>query len=265
MRARAAVTAVVLLVTGFLWGLETHVLPSGLKPSSVNYGKDHRVELRLYGTRIGNIQRAPFSGGEGRDVLGVRIERVAPRVGDPKDVIQTGGLGFLVPLVAYRIALILALLVIGGALVSPLAELLAQIVTPALLTGYALLLVAVGLYGTLFGPRPALRQIENASVGGIVLLPFFFACWLTFVTAVLAGVLILARRRWAPTVAICAQAALVVSVAGLLLPAVEARVGYRVVKLSPLLYGAATLSALALVIWFLTRNRVRACFAKPRA
>jgi len=52
---------------------------------------------------------------------------------------------------------------------------------------------------------------------------------------------------------------------GLLLPAVEARVGYRVEALGWALYGATSLSLLALAIWFLTRRRVRASFAKSRA
>ncbi len=255
-----AVAAIVLLVAGFLWGLETRVLPSELRPSSVNYGKDHRLELRLYGMKIGDFRRAPFSGSGGRDALGVRIERVAPTVRDPRDVIEIGRLGFLIPLVPYRTALILAVLVIGVALVSPLRETLARIVTPVLLTVYGLLLLAVGLYGALFGPRPALRHVENASMGGIVLLPLYFACWLTFVTAVLAGVLVLTRRRWAPIVAVCAQAALVVSVPGLLLAAIEDRVGYRVEDLGWALYGVTSLALLALAIWFLRRPRVRAYF-----
>jgi hypothetical protein len=261
---RVVDASLAILAVAFLWGLETHALPSELKPSSVNYGKDHRIELRLYGTKIGDVRRAPFSSGR-RDALGVRIARVAPTVRDPEDIIEIRRLGFLVPLVPYRNELILTVLVIGAALISPIRETLARIVTPVLLTVYGLFLLAVGLSGALFGPRPALRHIENASVGGVVLLPFYFACWLTFVIAILAGILILTRWRWAATVAVCAQAALIVSVLGLLLPAVEARAGYRVEALGWALYGGTSFSLLALAIWFLRRPRVRASFAKSRA
>jgi hypothetical protein len=91
-------------------------------------------------------------------------------------------------------------------------------------------------------------------------MPFYFACWLTFVIAMVAGVLVLAgvltraRRRWVGIVAICAHASLFVSVPAFLFQAAEARTGYRIERLGWLLYGAAFLAIFALSTWLLTRG-----------
>jgi hypothetical protein len=245
-----------------LWGLETRALPSQLPRTSSNYGKDRRTELRLYGSTIGELGRAPFRGRSVR-TLDVRIARVAPSVRDPQDVIDVRRFGFLVPIVPYRHALILTVVLVCAALLSPIEETFRRVATSLLLTLYGLLLLSVGLYGAAFGPRPALRHVEQASVGGIVLLPFYFVCWLTFVLAVLAGVLVLARRRRAVAVAIGAHAALLVGAAGLLFPAIEARTGYRVERLDWWLYGAAFLCLFALSTWLLVRSRSAATPGRP--
>src|SRR5262249_47745438 len=205
----------------------------------------------------------PFLGDADR-ILFVRFARVTPRVGDPQDVIEIRQLGLLVPLVPCRTVLVLATLAISVVLVSPFGESFVRGLTPVLLTAYGVFLLAAGLARVFSGPSPALRHVEEAAVGGIVLLPFYFACWLSFAIACVAGILIYLRARWGARLAVWAQAALVVSVWGLLLPAVETQTGYRVERLDPLLYGAVTLSALALPIWFLRRTQVRACFAPSR-
>ena len=255
---RLAVASIGLLVVGLLWGLQTRELPSELPRTSVNYGKDRRTELQLYGSRIGEYRRAPFGGPRGASV---RIARVAPRVGDPQDVIETRGLGFLAPMVPYRYGLIVAVVVVCAALLSPLRK----TVTSLVLTLYGLLLLSVGLYGVAFGPGPALRHIEQASVGGIVLLPFYFVCWLTFLFAILAGVLVLARHRWAVGVAIGAHAALFLGVTGLLFQAIEARTGYRVERLDWWLYGASFLAVFAVSTWLLRQSRTRRLLGREAA
>jgi hypothetical protein len=247
---RLAVAAAGLLVVVLLWGLETRAPPSQLPRTSSNYGKDRRTELRLYGSTIGELGRAPFRGRSVR-TLDVRIARVAPSVRDPQDVIDVRRFG------------ILTVVLVCAALLSPIEETFRRVATSLLLTLYGLLLLSVGLYGAAFGPRPALRHVEQASVGGIVLLPFYFVCWLTFVLAVLAGVLVLARRRRAVAVAIGAHAALLVGAAGLLFPAIEARTGYRVERLDWWLYGAAFLCLFALSTWLLVRSRSAATPGRP--
>jgi hypothetical protein len=267
MRAHAgrlAVASIGLLVVVLLWGLETRALPSELPKTSVNYGKDHRAELRLYGSRIGEVRRAPFGGGTS-EILEVRIARVAPSVRDPEDVIVMRGLGFLIPIVPYRGGLIFAVVLVCAALLSPLAETFRRGAISLLLTLYGVLLLSVGGYGAAFGPGPALRHVEQASVGGLVLLPFYFACWLTFSAAILAGVLVLARQRWAVLVAICAHASLFVAMPALLFPAIEARTGYRVERLDWWLYGASFLALFALSTRLLTRSKTRARSATPTA
>ena len=253
---RLAVAAIALLAVGLLWGLQTRELPSELPRTSVNYGKDRRTELQLHGSRIGEFRRAPFSGPRGASV---RIARVAPRVGDPQDIIETRGLGFLAPIVPYRIGLIVAVVLVCAALLSPLATTL----TSLLLTLYGLLLLSVGLYGAAFGPGPALRHVENASVGGIVLLPAYFVCWLTFLVAILAGVLVLARQRWAVGVAIGAHASLFLGVPCLLFQAIRARTDYGVERLDWFLYASSFLAIFAASTWFLRRSRTRASPARP--
>jgi hypothetical protein len=248
MPGRLAIASIGLLVVGLLWGLETRGLPSELPKTSVNYGKDHRTELRLHGSTIGEFRRAPFPGRTGASV---RIARVAPRVGNPQDVVESRGLGFLVPIVPYRYGLIVAVVLVCAALLSPLAKTL----TSLLLALSGVLLLAVGLFGAAFGPGPALRHIEQASVGGIVLLPLYFVCWLTFLFAILAGALVLARHRWAVGVAIGAHAALFLGVTALLFRAVEARTGYRVERLDWWLYGSSFLAFFALSTWLLRRGR----------
>lgn len=239
------------LVAVLLWGLATRPLPSELPRASVNYGTDRRTELQLHGSRIGELRRASFGG---RTRASVRIAKVSPRVGDPEDIIESKGLGFLVPIVPYRFALIAAVVLVCLALLSPLEKTLTSLV----LTLYGLLLLSVGLYGAAFGPGPALRHIEQASVGGIVLLPFYLVCWLTFLFAILAGVLVLARHRWAVGLAIGAHAALLLGVTGLLFQAIEARTGYRVERLDWWLYGTSFLAVFAVSTWFLRRSRTRA-------
>jgi hypothetical protein len=59
-----------------------------LKRTSFNYGKDRRLELWFYGSKIGDFRRAPFPV-ESAKGLNLRIERVAPRLGDPQDIIAT--------------------------------------------------------------------------------------------------------------------------------------------------------------------------------
>src|SRR5262249_27638225 len=118
---RITAASIGLLVAAFLWGLETRSLPSELRPTSVNYGRDQRTELQLYGTPIGQLRRAPFPGDADR-ILFVRFARVTPRVGDPQDVIEIRQLGLLVPLVPRRTVLVLATLAISVVLVSPFGE-----------------------------------------------------------------------------------------------------------------------------------------------
>jgi hypothetical protein len=248
MLGKLAVVSIGLLGVVLLAGLDTRALPSQLPPTSVNYGKDHRIELRLHGVPIGEFRRAPFPGRTGASV---RIARVAPGVGDPQDIIQSRGFGFLAPIVAYRYGLIVVVVLVCAAVLSPLA----QAVRSLLLTLYGVLLLAVGLYGAAFGPGPALRHVEQASLGGIVLLPLYFACWLTFPFAVLAGALVLARHRWAAGVAIGAHAALFLGVTALLFQAIEARTGYRVERLDWWLYGSSFLAIFALSTWLLRRSR----------
>jgi hypothetical protein len=245
------VASIGLLVIVFLWGLGTRALPSALPRSSFNHGKDHRTELQLHGAGIGEFRRAPFPGRAGASV---RIARVAPRVGDPQDIIETRGLGFLAPIVPYRYGLIVAVVAVCAALLSPLRT----TVTSLVRTLYGVLLLSVGLYGAAFGPGPALRHVENASVGGIVLLPFYFVCWLTFLFAILAGVLVLVRHRWAVGVAIGAHAALFLGVPALLFQAVEVRTGYRIERLDWWLYGGTFFALFALSAWLLRRGRTRA-------
>jgi hypothetical protein len=263
MRARIGrlgVAATGLLAIGFLWGLQTRELPSELPRTSVNYGKDRRTELQLYGSRIGEFRRAPFTGPRGASV---RIARVAPRVGDPQDVIETRGLGFLAPIVPYRHALIVVVVLVCAALLSPLASPFGQVATSLLLTLYGVLMLSVGLYGAAFGPGPALRHVENASVGGIVLLPAYFVCWLTFLAAILAGVLVLVRHRWAAGVAIGAHASLFLGVPCLLFQAIRARTDYAVERLDWLLYGSSFLALFAASTWLLRRSRAQASPARP--
>jgi hypothetical protein len=128
-------------------------------------------------------------------------------------------------------------------------------VTSLVLALYGLLLLSVGLYGAAFGPGPALRHVEQASTGGLVLLPFYLVCWLTFVLAIVAGVLVLVRHRWAVAVAIGAHAALFLGVTGLLFQAIEARTQYRVERLDWWLYGASFFALFALSTWLLRRGK----------
>jgi hypothetical protein len=248
MLGKLAVASMGLLVVGLLWGLQTRELPSELPRTSVNYGKDRRTELRLHGLPIGELRRASFPG---RTRASVRIARVAPRVGDPQDIIESKGLGFVAPIVPYRYGLIVAVVLAGAALLSPLAMMLASLLRWL----YGVLLLAVGVFGAAFGPAPALRHVEEASVGGIVLLPFYFACWLAFLAAILAGVLVVIRHRWAVGVAVGAHASLLVGVPALLVPAIEARTGYRVERPGWWLYGVSFVALFALSTWLLRRSR----------
>jgi hypothetical protein len=248
VRAAFGVLAVLLLC-----GLEARPLPSALPQTSVNYGKDRRLELSLYGAKIGEFRRAPFRVGTSAG-YNLRIARVAPRAGDPQDVISTRRLGVLAPLVPFKWPMVFVVILIGTALVSPWREAAAEVLTSVLASLYGLALIAIGVYGAVFSPAPAGRMVENASTGALLLLPFYIACWLTFVLAFLAGVLILLRRRWAGSLAIAAQLLLFVSVWGLMFAAIEAREGYRVERIGVALYVACHVAPLALSTWFLRRR-----------
>jgi len=237
-----------------LLGLQTEGLPSTFGWSSADYRNDMRLELRFYGHRLGTFRRTlnTYTRNPREDNLAIEYSS-GPHVTNVRVYYETTGLGFLVPLFAYKAGLVVALFAACAALLVLPRGRFAAVATPVAIRLYAVSLLAVGVAGVLLTPPRIILEL---------MAPLYALVWLTYLFAIWAGIAVLRRRKRAAWRAFFAQFLLAYGIFFLVQTIVEPKKwdlpGYRVEHVDWSWYFGAYAVLLLLVGWFLTRPRVRA-------
>jgi hypothetical protein len=247
-----------------IWAaLELNVspIPSQYQPTSVNYGRDKGSDLFLSDWWIGSHYFGPHPVlNEG---LTMKIEfRGGPHNYDSHDVTEIAGAGFLAPVLKYRLFFAFAVFLMAAGLLSPFKYNLLEKMVVFVVIAYGLALVFIGLYGAFLTPARMIRDINNANIGAVVLLPLYLLLWLAYLLPVVSGIGILLRKRWAIIAGIIAHAGLILSLPFLIDTRVRPEFdmsGY-LVEMDPFFYAVLYLSIVALMVLFFTRPRVRTLF-----
>ena len=263
---RLTIPLITIILIAILLGLNVNVLPSKYSKDSYNYGKDKRIELYLYKMKIGDFIEGPH-GSWSRDNILLRLKyREGPYTHSHKKVTEIKRLGFLVPLLPYKSIFILLILLICAVSLSPAKDKFMHIIRFLTIKLYGLSLISIGICGAVFTPEKMSRDIANASFGGLILAPIYLLVWLSYIIAIIPGIFILLRKRWAIILGIIAQTILIFGFPFLLKVMIEPSdwkmPGYRIEILNPLFYSIGYLLLVLFMIWFFTRPKTKELFKK---